>query len=257
MLIIISPAKTLDFDTPASTSLHSQPDFLEHSKSLIDVLLSYAPDQIAKLMKISPKLADLNIERYQAWSTPFTQNNAKQAMLAFKGDVYTGLQAETFDEGDLQYSQQALRILSGLYGLLRPLDLMQAYRLEMGTKLPTSKGKNLYEFWDEKITHAINQQLTDINSDILLNLASNEYFKSVNTTEIKADIVTPVFRDWKNGQYKMISFYAKKARGLMSAWVIKNRVTELRHLSQFDIDGYQFSANDSDALNPVFLRKQS
>lgn len=256
MLIVISPAKTLDFETQATTNIHSQPTMLEDSELLIDTLSTKSPNDIEKLMKISPKLAELNVERYHNWSQPFTENNAKQAVLAFKGDVYTGLNAESLNEEQLAYAQDHLRILSGLYGVLRPLDLMQAYRLEMGTKLANARGKNLYEFWGMKVTEEINQQLKANNSDLLVNLASNEYFKSVKTKAVSADIVTPAFKDWKNGQYKMISFYAKKARGLMTAWVIKNQINKLDQLAKFDVDGYQYSPNDSDALNPVFLRKQ-
>jgi len=256
MLIVISPAKTLDFETPAVTQTHSQPDLLGRSEALIDVLSTKSPSDIEKLMKLSPKLAELNVDRYHQWSRPFTQDNAKQAVLAFKGDVYTGLEAESFSDSDFEFAQQHLRILSGLYGVLRPLDLMQAYRLEMGIKLENPEGKNLYEFWGNEITEKLNQQLSDLNSQTLLNLASNEYFKSVKKKELNADIVTPAFKDWKNGQYKMISFYAKKARGLMSAWVIKNQITDLEQLSQFNVDGYQYSENDSDPLNPLFLRKQ-
>ncbi len=256
MLIVISPAKTLDFETAPTTASFTQPDMLDESERLIDVLTTKSPADIEKLMKISPKLAELNTERYHSWSRPFAPTNAKQAVLAFKGDVYTGLDAPSLSDSELEYAQNHLRILSGLYGLLRPLDLMQAYRLEMGTKLENPEGKNLYEFWGNKITEAINTQLANSSTNVLINLASNEYFKSVNVKSVNADIVTPVFKDWKNGQYKMISFFAKKARGLMSAWVIKNQVEELAQLSQFNIDGYQFSENDSDALNPVFLRKQ-
>ena len=255
MLIVISPAKTLDFDTAPVTQNHSQPEMLDRSEALIDILMTKSPADIEKLMKISPKLSELNVERYHSWSKPFTQNNAKQAMLAFKGDVYTGLDAETFSETDFSYAQDHLRILSGLYGVLKPLDLMQAYRLEMGIRLENPNGKNLYEFWGSDITEKINTQLKEIDTDILLNLASNEYFKSVKKKEVNGDIVTPVFKDWKNGQYKMISFYAKKARGLMSAWVIQNQISKLEELSKFDVDGYQYSANDSDPFNPVFLRK--
>jgi len=224
---------------------------------LIDVLTTKSPADIEKLMKISPKLAELNVERYHQWSRPFTKKNAKQALLAFKGDVYTGLDAESFSEQDFAYAQDHLRILSGLYGVLRPLDLIQAYRLEMGIKLENPAGNNLYQFWDTRITTAINKQLTAIDSDILLNLASNEYFKSIRHKDINADIVTPVFKDWKNGQYKMISFFAKKARGLMSAWIIQNQIEDLNSLTKFKVDGYKYSAKDSDALNPGFLRKQT
>ena len=256
MLIVISPAKTLDYETAPATKKHTQPALLKQSEELIDVLTTIEPAGIEKLMKISPKLAELNVERYHNWSRPFKPSNAKQAVLAFKGDVYTGLQAENFKEADFAYAQQHLRILSGLYGVLRPLDLMQAYRLEMGTKLANPKGKNLYEFWGDEITKNINKQLKSIDSNILLNLASNEYFKSIKTKDINADIVTPIFKDWKNGQYKLISFFAKKARGIMSAWVIENQVESLDKLIKFKQDGYKYSAKDSDALNPVFLRKQ-
>jgi len=256
MLIVISPAKTLDFDTQPVTQQYSQPEMLNQSESLINILTTKSPADIESLMKISPKLSELNVERYHNWSKPFKPSNAKQAVLAFKGDVYTGLDAETFSEDDFTYAQEHLRILSGLYGVLKPLDLMQAYRLEMGIRLENPKGKNLYDFWGSDITKKINAQLSEINSDVLLNLASNEYFKSVKKKEVEGDIVTPVFKDWKNDQYKMISFYAKKARGLMSAWVIQNKVSKLDDLNKFDVDGYQYSANDSDPLNPVFLRKQ-
>lgn len=257
MLILISPAKTLDFDSPAPTTKCSQPHMLDHSEQLIDVLSTKSPDEIEKLMKISTKLAQLNSDRYHTWSRPFDQNNAKQAVFAFQGDVYTGLAANELNEGDLNYAQDNLRILSGLYGVLRPLDLIQPYRLEMGTKLDNDRGKNLYQFWGDIITDSINEDLAETNTDLILNLASNEYFKSVKAKNLNADIVTPVFKDWKNDQYKMISFFAKKARGLMSAWVIKNKVENLNDLTGFNVDGYQFSTNDSDALNPVFLRKQS
>lgn len=256
MLIVISPAKTLDFDTQPVTQQYSQPEMLNQSESLINILTTKSPADIESLMKISPKLSELNVERYHNWSKPFTPSNAKQALLAFKGDVYTGLDAETFSEDDFTFAQEHLRILSGLYGVLKPLDLMQAYRLEMGIRLENPEGKNLYDFWGSDITKKINVQLGEINSDILLNLASNEYFKSVKKNEVNGDIVTPVFKDWKNDQYKLISFYAKKARGLMSAWVIQNQISKLEQLNQFNVDGYQYSANDSDPLNPVFLRKQ-
>ena len=256
MLILISPAKTLDFESPSFAKKHSQPKMLAQSEQLIDVLTTKSPADIEGVMKITPKLAELNVERYHQWSRPFTKSNAKQAVLAFKGDVYTGLDAESFAEEDFAYAQNHLGILSGLYGLLRPLDLIQAYRLEMGTKLENSNGKNLYEFWGDSITKKINKQLKTIDSNLVLNLASNEYFKSVKSKELTADIVTPVFKDWKNGQYKLISFFAKKARGYMSAWVIQKQIQEISELSKFNVDGYQYSANDSDALNPVFLRKQ-
>jgi cytoplasmic iron level regulating protein YaaA (DUF328/UPF0246 family) len=256
MLIVISPAKTLDFESAPTTKRFSQPQLLKQSEQLIDVLTTKSPLDIEKLMGISPKLAELNVERYHQWSQPFKLSNAKQAILAFQGDVYTGMQAEKFTDKQLEYTQNHLRILSGLYGILRPLDLMQAYRLEMGIKLANPQGKNLYEFWSLTITDSINKQLQSIDSKILLNLSSNEYFKSVKAKSIAGDIVTPVFKDWKNDQYKLISFFAKKARGSMSAWVLKNKVKSVKKLTQFDVDGYRYNAELSDPLNPVFLRKQ-
>jgi len=256
MLILISPAKTLDFESPAVAKKHTQPSMLAQSEQLIDVLSTKSPADIEKLMKISPKLAELNVERYHQWSRPFNKSNAKQAVLAFKGDVYTGLEAETFNDAEFAYAQDHLRILSGLYGVLRPLDLIQPYRLEMGTRLENDAGKNLYEFWGDSITKKINKQLKAIDSNVVLNLASNEYFKSVKSKSLDGDIVTPVFKDWKNGQYKMISFFAKKARGYMSAWVIQKQIEDIKKLSKFNVAGYKYSENDSDALNPVFLRKQ-
>jgi cytoplasmic iron level regulating protein YaaA (DUF328/UPF0246 family) len=256
MLIVISPAKTLDFESAPTTKKFSQPKLLKQSEQLIDVLTTMSPLDIEKLMGISPKLAELNVERYHQWSRPFKLSNAKQAILAFQGDVYTGMQAETFTDQQLEYTQNHLRILSGLYGILRPLDLMQAYRLEMGIKLANPLGKNLYEFWNLTITDSINKQLQSIDSKILLNLSSNEYFKSVKAKSIAGDIVTPVFKDWKNDQYKLISFFAKKARGSMSAWVLKNKVKSVKKLTRFDLDGYSYNAELSDPLNPVFLRRQ-
>lgn len=256
MLIVISPAKTLDFDAVPGAVKHTQPGMLKQSEQLIDILTTKSPAELEKMMSISPKLAELNAERYHTWSRPFTKKNAKQAMFAFKGDVYTGLEAESFNDADLTYAQSHLRILSGLYGVLRPLDLMQAYRLEMGTKLETPAGNSLYEFWGRDITNSINKQLKILDSKTLLNLASNEYFKSVKKSDIAGDIVTPVFKDWKNGQYKIISFFAKKARGVMSAWVIQNKVDDLDTLISFSQSGYEYSPNDSNELNPVFLRKQ-
>eukprot|EP00903_Cladosiphon_okamuranus_P004532 g4530.t1 len=227
MLIVISPAKTLDYDSAPVTSNFSKPDFVEQSTLLVERLRELTPPDIEKLMGISQKLADLNFGRYLSWDKDVTTDNAKQAVLAFKGDVYAGLEAETFSEQDFDYAQDHLRILSGLYGLLKPLDLMQPYRLEMGTKISNPGGNNLYEFWGDRIVDAINAQMQSLSTSTLVNLASNEYFKSVNTSKLAGEIVTPVFKDAKAGNYKIISFYAKKARGLMSAWVIKNRISEV------------------------------
>lgn len=256
MLILISPAKTLDYDTPSVTKKFSQPQMLDHSEELVGVLKKYNSNQISKLMGLSQKLADLNRDRYQTWSRPFKKSNAKQALLAFKGDVYVGLNAENFSDDDFAYAQEHLRILSGLYGILRPLDLMQPYRLEMGTKLKTEEGNNLYDFWGSTITDKLNKEIKKTKSEVVLNLASNEYFKSVKHKDLSVDVVTPVFKDWKTDRYKMISFYAKKARGLMSAWVIQNQVSDPDKLMKFNVDGYKYSAKESEPLKPVFLRKQ-
>jgi cytoplasmic iron level regulating protein YaaA (DUF328/UPF0246 family) len=254
MLLIISPAKTLDFENASHTELFTQGDFLVHAETLISQLQNLNPDNISALMKISPKLGELNHHRFMNWSRPFTPDNAKAAVLAFRGDVYTGLNADSFDRDDFNFAQQHLRILSGLYGLLRPLDLIQPYRLEMGTRFENKDGKNLYEFWDTKITQALNKQLTEIDSQILVNLASNEYFSAVKTKTLNADIITPVFKDYKNDKYKIISFYAKKARGLMAAYIIKQRISNVEHLKAFDSEGYYFSSEQSTAREWVFLR---
>ena len=206
-------------------------------------------------MKISPALSELNKDRYQQWQPPFDADNAKHAVYAFKGDVYIGLEAESMGKKDLDWAQQHLRILSGLYGLLRPLDLMQPYRLEMGTSLKTRRGKNLYEFWNKRITDGLNQQLEEIDSNHLINLASNEYYKSVKPNHLNAEVITPSFLDWKNGEYKMIGFFAKKARGSMSAWIIRNRINDINKLPEFDDDGYKINEALSTPLKPVFTRK--
>lgn len=255
MLMVISPAKTLDFETPAVTSIHTRPDFLNEAETLIEELRALSPPQVSELMGISDKLGDLNFGRYLNWSRPFNTKNSKQALLAFKGDVYTGLDAEHMTEKQLEWAQDHLRILSGLYGLLRPLDLMQAYRLEMGTRFANSAGKDLYTFWGDKITDALNAELISEKNPVLLNLASQEYFKSVQTAQLKAKVITPVFKDWKGGKYKIISFYAKKARGLMSAYIIKNRITKVEKIKQFDSDGYEYNEAMSSTGEWVFTRE--
>ncbi|MCC4270591.1 peroxide stress protein YaaA [Marinobacter nauticus] len=255
MLMIISPAKTLDYESPLATETHTQPDFLDDACELIDQLKELEPHQVSNLMSISDKLGQLNAERFQSWHTPFTPDNARQAVLAFKGDVYTGLDAESFSSEDFSFAQKHLRILSGLYGLLKPLDLMQPYRLEMGTRFENTRGKDLYAFWGSKITDALNQLLAS-DDKVLVNLASNEYFKSVQKKHLDARLVTPQFKDWKNGQYKMISFYAKKARGLMCRYAIQNRITQADDLKGFNLDGYYFSEDQSDNNNWVFLRDE-
>ena len=256
MLLLISPAKTLDFTTPPLTQQHSQADFLAESSQLIEQLKVLSPSDLSSLMGISEKLGTLNSNRFLQWRLPFDLGNSKQALLAFKGDVYEGIDVSSFSSADLNWANQHLRILSGLYGLLRPLDLIQAYRLEMGTRFSNLAGKNLYEFWGNKITDRINQQLLEQQSNSLINLASNEYFKSVKPKLLNAEVITPVFKDWKNDKYKIISFYAKKARGMMSAYIIKNRIQDPEQIKQFDSAGYAFSAEQSSNNNWVFLRKQ-
>lgn len=257
MFIVISPAKTLDYDTPPHTNQYSQPEYLEHSQQLINRARRYSALDIAEVMSVSTKIAELNFDRFEQWHTPFTPDNAKQAVLAFKGDVYTGLDAQTLTEADLQFAQAHLRILSGLYGLLRPLDLMQAYRMEMGRKIDTDRGKNLYEFWGELITDGINQQLKQSGSDYLINLASNEYFKSVKTKLVEGEIITPEFKDWKNGAYKMMGVYAKKARGQLSRFIIQNQLDDVEGIKAFNVDGYAFNEEMSKGNTWVFTRKQS
>lgn len=253
MLTVISPAKTLDFDTPAHTDTFTEPRFLTQSQQLITQLKKLSTQEIAGLMKISDKLAGLNMARFQQWETPFTVKNAKQAVLAFKGDVYTGLDAETLDQPGLDFAQQHLRILSGLYGVLRPLDLMQPYRLEMGTPFQNEAGKDLYSFWGDTLRESL-QSETALQDGILINLASNEYFKAINAKKLDATIITPVFKDWKNGQYKMISFYAKKARGLMSRYIIEQQIDSPEQLKQFDSEGYRYSEEMSQQTDWVFIR---
>jgi len=257
MLIVISPAKTLDFETAPITKIHTQAEFLKESRQLIKQLKAMTPAEVSSLMKISDKLGVLNFLRFNEWKTPFTLENSKQALLAFKGDVYTGINAETFSTQELKFAQKHLRILSGLYGVLKPLDLIQAYRLEMGTKFKNKKGKDIYEFWGSKITDQINQDLKASKSKHLINLASKEYFKSLQAKDINAEIIVPVFKDYKNGKYKIISFFAKKARGLMSAYIIKNRLKDPEGIKAFNVDGYKFYKSESSELNWVFKRKQA
>lgn len=256
MLVVVSPAKTLDYETPATTSRYTQPEFLQHSAELIEVCRQLAPAEIAALMKVSDKIAGLNAARFAQWQPEFTPENAKQAVLAFKGDVYTGLNANTLSEAELDYAQSHFRMLSGLYGLLKPLDLMMPYRLEMGTKLQNPRGSNLYHFWGDTITQALNQALEQQGDELLINLASNEYFKSVQPKKLNGRVITPIFKDCKNGQYKIISFYAKKARGLMSRFIIQNQPSDIEALKAFDAEGYYFSEADSSADTLTFLRDE-
>lgn len=254
MLILISPAKTLDFDTPPVVATHSEPQFLSQSRMLIEVLRDKSPADIASLMKISSALADLNYARFSAFSEPFTPDNAKQAVLAFRGDVYTGLDADGFSRAEFNFAQKHLRILSGLYGLLRPLDLIQPYRLEMGTRLATERGRDLYAFWGDRLTAALASELAGKRKPLLVNLASNEYFAAIDPEGVGARVITPAFKDWSRGSYRFISFHAKKARGMMAHWIIRNRVTKADALPEFDVAGYRFDAEESKPDAPVFVR---
>lgn len=256
MLTVLSPAKTLDYETAPITQSATLPRFMDQSALLVEDARGLNPDDIRALMGVSEQIAHLNHERFMNWQSESTSDNAKQAVLAFKGDVYTGLQAETLSEDDLDFAQTRLRILSGLYGLLRPLDLMQPYRLEMGLKFTNQRGKNLYEFWGEQLTDTLNADLVSAKTEVLINLASNEYFKAVKPKLLNADIITPQFKDLKNGQYKMISFFAKKARGLMARYIIDNRITEPEALRSFSEAGYYYSDEQSQGDQWVFLRDE-
>lgn len=257
MLILISPAKKLDYDTAPITEQHTQPDFLDDAQELIGVMRGYDAESVGQLMHLSEALSELNVQRYQDWSQPFNLQNAKQAILAFKGDVYAGMNADTFTEANLSFAQQHLRMLSGLYGLLKPLDLMQPYRLEMGTRLENPRGKNLYEFWGEQITNAVNSALKESRGDSIINLASNEYFKSVKKKQLQGQLITPQFKEYKDGTYKMIGIYAKRARGLMSRYIIENELTTPEPIQSFDWEGYQYNTELSSESEWVFTRSSS
>ena len=255
MLIFLSPAKSLDYKTPPQVATHTQPAFLKQSEILIKQLRKLSPADIANLMDLSDPLALLNFNRYADWKLPFTPENAKQAVLAFDGDVYDGLAAKTLSAADLDFAQQHVRILSGLYGILRPLDLMQPYRLEMGTKFANKGGKDLYAFWGERLLDAINAELSKMPRAVAVNLASEEYFKAAVGRKINGLLIQPVFEDWKNGKYKIISFYAKRARGLMTRYAVLNRLDEPEGLKEFDYDGYAFAAEASDDKTWIFRRR--
>jgi hypothetical protein len=255
MLIFLSPAKSLDYKTPPHIASHTQPAFLKHSETLIKALRKLSPAAIANLMDLSDPLAVLNFNRYADWQLPFSPENAKQAVLAFDGDVYDGIAAKTLSADDLDFAQQKVRILSGLYGILKPLDLIQPYRLEMGTRFANKAGKDLYAFWGERLLDTINGELDAMPRPVAVNLASEEYFKAVVGRKIKGEVIQPVFEDWKNGRYKIISFYAKRARGLMTRYAVLNRLTEPEALKDFDYDGYAFEPSVSDEKSWVFRRR--
>jgi hypothetical protein len=254
MLILLSPAKTLNYDIQPQTETFSQPVFTGEAEILVNQLRKYSPAQLQKLMHINPDLASLNVQRYQDWRLPFSFENAKQALLVFKGEVYNGLKADTLSEDDLLFAQDHLRILSGLYGALRPLDLMQPYRLEMGTKMKVGRKKNLYDFWGDKITDHVMQCIQSSQQKILINLASNEYFKSLDVSKSDARVITPVFKDFKNGVYKFITVYGKNARGMLTRFILKNRLTDVEQIKLFDEAGYYYNDRLSQGDEWVFTR---
>lgn len=256
MLLVLSPAKSLDYETPPVVTDNSMPEFIDESALLIKELKKLSLKDVAELMGISDKLAALNVARYAEWSKKFSTKNSKQAILAFNGDVYEGLDAATLSKKQLKFSQDHLRVLSGLYGVLRPLDLMQPYRLEMGTSLPNSRGKDLYSFWGDRVTLKLKEELDNHKNPILLNLASDEYFKVVKPRVLNTEIVSPVFQDEKDGKFKIISFYAKRARGLMARYIVENGIDTSRDILSFNLEGYKYAPKESSASKPVFRRKQ-
>lgn len=259
MLFLLSPAKKLDYDSPVRTTLYTQPQMVAQAQTLIDVLKEKSADEIQKLMKLSDALTQLNKQRYNEWRSEFTLQNARQSLLAFNGDVYEGIKADELSDTQLEWTQDHALILSGLYGILRPLDLMQPYRLEMGTRLSTSLGKNLYDFWGEQIAEYINQHfaLTKDTTPVVINLASNEYFKAVDRKKLKAPVVDCVFQERKGDEWKIIGFYAKKARGLMLRYAIDNQVNTIDQLKDFAVDGYAFDTEASSESSLFFRRISS
>ncbi|WP_312437408.1 peroxide stress protein YaaA [Janthinobacterium sp.] len=253
MLIVLSPAKSLDLETPPTTSLHSTPDFLDHSAQLIERMRQFSPAEVGSLMGISDALSSLNVARYASWTPELT--DARQAIMAFNGDVYAGFEARTLQSDQLDYAQSRVRILSGLYGLLRPLDLIHPHRLEMGTRLSTARGKDLYAFWGDTITDALNRTAGENKAKVLVNLASEEYFKSVRPRQLTVPVITPVFEDWKSGKYKIISFYAKRARGMLARYAAVNQIRDPQQLKQFDVDGYAYVPEASNDSSWVFRRR--
>jgi uncharacterized protein len=254
MIIVISPAKSLYENSPIHFDVSTEIDFLPEAAKIISVMKKKKPVQLAKLMDISPKLAELNFHRFQSWSPLFTPENSWQAILMFNGDVYQGLKAETFSAQEFEIAQQKLRILSGVYGLLKPLDRIQPYRLEMGTNLPVAGKKNLYDFWKAKITAKINHELEQTDQRLLINLASNEYFSAIDTKKLKARVITPSFKENKEGKFQMVSFFAKRARGLMCRFIIQNNISDPEEMKAFDWEGYYFNNQLSEENDWVFTR---
>ena len=253
MLIVLSPAKSLDLETPPTTTLHSTPDFLDHSAQLIERMRQFSPAEVGSLMGISDALSALNVARYASWTPKL--DDAHQAIMAFNGDVYAGFEARSLQPAQLDYAQSRVRILSGLYGLLRPLDLIHPHRLEMGTRLSTTRGKDLYAFWGDTITDRLNRTAQEQGAKVLVNLASEEYFKSVKPRQLDVPVIAPVFEDWKNGKYKIISFYAKRARGMLARYAAVNAIRDPQQLKQFDVDGYAYVPEASNDKSWVFRRK--
>ncbi len=256
MLIVLSPAKSLDYKTPVKVKSTTLPDFVSESAKLIADLRKLSPQDVAKLMGLSDQLAALNVGRYRDWTKKFSEENSKPAIFAFNGDVYDGFDVKTLDTKALNFAQDHIRILSGLYGVLRPLDLMQPYRLEMGTSFKNPKGKDLYAFWGDLVTKSLQKILAGQKRPILLNLASEEYFKVLQARDLDCEVIAPVFQDAKDGKYKIISFYAKRARGLMARYVVENRITDPADLNDFDLDGYRYFAVDSKPGKPIFRRAE-
>ncbi len=255
MLILLSPSKTLDFG-PTEHAVHTTPGAMDRTQNLIGTLRGMSAQDISGLMKVSDKIAQLNVERYRDFNPEHDAHNAKQALFAFKGDVYKDWPLETYETQDLEHAQKHLRILSGLYGLLRPLDLIQPYRLEMGTRLKGEHGKDLYAFWGDQISEMIQKALDDSGNDMLVNLASNEYFKAARAKKLSANVVSPAFKDWSKDRYKVVAFYAKRARGLMAHHLLKNRIDDLEGLKSFDLAGYRYDPETSTDAQPVFLRRK-
>ncbi len=255
MHIVISPAKKIDTIIHTPIEAYTGIRFSDEASALAKILKSKNRDELAGLMNISPTLAKLNYDRYQNWHYPPPQQEVRQAIFAFKGDVYAAMDANSLSDSNIEFAQKHLSLLSGLYGLLRPLDLILPYRLEMGAKLKNAKGDNLYKFWGDKITELLNQDMIENRSEVLINLASNEYFKSINTKRLNAKVITPIFKNSKNGEYKIISIFAKKARGLMTRYIIQNEITNPEDLLGFNEDGYYFNSNLSTSDKPVFTRE--
>ena len=254
MLMIISPAKTLDFETPVTTESYSIPDYLENSAELVEIMKKKSLQDLVNMMQVSQKIAELNVERFKSWKLPFSPDNSRQALLAFKGDVYTGLDTATLSEEDFDYAQSHLRILSGLYGVLKPLDLIQPYRLEMGTKFENAKGKNLYDFWSNQVTSNLNKNIKKHENKTIINCSSNEYFNVIDQKNLEGNILNTVFKEYRDGELKFISFNAKKARGLLAKFVINNKITRNKDLKDFDLENYKFDSSLSDDSTFVFTR---